>query len=183
MQKLTAYFLAHRKPYLRAWIIKTWQKKSLLLIASNCKSIQVFLRSRVHSQHWTFYCKLIKFQFFNIQVLNHAQAILTSSSLWILFRETQASVSPFNTQGKAFNGPISIFSRAILVKTWKQKFCTNIVKIPVCKNIINAYRITEIRICRLDIIASIDKAYLQQFLSCLSPQGRWWRNLQRYTFW
>jgi len=33
-----------------------------------------------------------------------------------------------------------MFSRAILVKTWKQIFCTNKVKIPVCKNIINAYK-------------------------------------------
>jgi hypothetical protein len=53
-----------------------------------------------------------------------------------------------------------MFSKAILVKTWKKKFCTNKVKIPVCKNIINAYRVTKIRICRLDITASVGKAYL-----------------------
>jgi len=64
-----------------------------------------------------------------------------------------------------------MFSRAILVKTWKQKFCTNKVKIPVRKIIINAHRITKIRICRLDIIASADKAYLQQFLLRPFPQG------------
>jgi len=64
-----------------------------------------------------------------------------------------------------------MFSRAILVKTWKQKFCTNEVKIPVCKNIINAHRNRKIRIRTLDIIASVDTAHLQQFLLRPSPQG------------
>ena len=119
MQKILLTSLVHRKPYLRAWIINTWQKKSLRLIASNFRSIQVFLSSTVQLQHWRSYCKVIKFQFINIWVLNQTQAIFTSNSLWILFRETQASVSPFKTQGKAFNGAISMFNRAILVKTWK----------------------------------------------------------------
>jgi hypothetical protein len=115
-------------------------------------------------------------------VLNHAQAILTSNSLWILFRETQASVRSFNTKVKTFNASISMFTRKILVKTWKQKFFSNKVNILVCKNVINTYRITKIRILRLDIRASVGRAYLQRFLLCPSPQGMWWRNLQIYTF-
>jgi hypothetical protein len=63
-----------------------------------------------------------------------------------------------------------MFSRAILVKTWKQKFCTNKVKIPICKNILNAYRITKMRTRRLDIIASAGRANVQQFLFHPSPR-------------
>lgn len=42
---------------------------------------------------------------------------LTSSSLCILFTDTHASIIPLSTQGNALSGLISIFSRAIPVKT------------------------------------------------------------------
>lgn len=43
--------------------------------------------------------------------------LFTSNSLWIRLTETHASVRPFSTHGNAFNGPINIFNKAILVNT------------------------------------------------------------------
>lgn len=43
--------------------------------------------------------------------------LLTSNNFCIRFMDTHASVSPFSTQGKAFNGAINMLISATVVKT------------------------------------------------------------------
>ena len=39
---------------------------------------------------------------------------------WILLTDTQASINPLSTQGKAFSGEINMLNNATLVKTWQE---------------------------------------------------------------
>lgn len=50
-------------------------------------------------------------------ILREIKSLFTFKSRWILLIETQASIIPFKTQGKAFKGLMSMLRRAMLVKT------------------------------------------------------------------